>query len=147
MFMINNYFPPNQRLNQSIFLISLMWHLWIYQFYNSVKNLFSHSFNTYCGYFIKLIFNIYRSVSVLTDLMRQEKTACIFRDRQISLQHTLPLGSYLLKPVQRILKYHLLLQVGFFVYNYRRIKVRFFLNPVNIKFKWFVVISIFFLFM
>jgi hypothetical protein len=26
------------------------------------------------------------------------------------LQHTLPLGSYLLKPVQRILKYHLLLQ-------------------------------------
>ena len=30
---------------------------------------------------------------------------------QIQLGHSLPLGSYLLKPVQRILKYHLLLQV------------------------------------
>lgn len=28
------------------------------------------------------------------------------------LKHTLPLGSYLLKPVQRILKYHLLLDVS-----------------------------------
>ncbi|KFM82311.1 Pleckstrin domain-containing family G member 1, partial [Stegodyphus mimosarum] len=28
----------------------------------------------------------------------------------MALQHSLPLGSYLLKPVQRILKYHLLLQ-------------------------------------
>ncbi|CAG0882971.1 unnamed protein product [Cyprideis torosa] len=32
------------------------------------------------------------------------------RERQAALGHTLPLGSYLLKPVQRILKYHLLLQ-------------------------------------
>uniref|UniRef100_A0AAY4BQQ2 Pleckstrin homology domain-containing family G member 1 n=1 Tax=Denticeps clupeoides TaxID=299321 RepID=A0AAY4BQQ2_9TELE len=31
------------------------------------------------------------------------------RERQESLKHLLPLGSYLLKPVQRILKYHLLL--------------------------------------
>lgn len=30
------------------------------------------------------------------------------------LKHTLPLGSYLLKPVQRILKYHLLLDVSTF---------------------------------
>ncbi|XP_065226790.1 rhoGEF domain-containing protein gxcJ isoform X2 [Planococcus citri] len=51
-----------------------------------------------------------RSMNILTELMRQEKTAHIFRERQISLHHTLPLGSYLLKPVQRILKYHLLLQ-------------------------------------
>lgn len=29
----------------------------------------------------------------------------------MNLGHSLPLGSYLLKPVQRILKYHLLLQV------------------------------------
>lgn len=36
--------------------------------------------------------------------------AKFFRDRQASLQHSLPLGAYLLKPVQRILKYHLLLQ-------------------------------------
>lgn len=51
-------------------------------------------------------------MTILTELMRQEKTAHIFRERQISLHHTLPLGSYLLKPVQRILKYHLLLQVS-----------------------------------
>ncbi|KAF5304632.1 hypothetical protein FQR65_LT07914 [Abscondita terminalis] len=34
----------------------------------------------------------------------------LFRERQLALGHALPLGSYLLKPVQRILKYHLLLQ-------------------------------------
>lgn len=32
--------------------------------------------------------------------------------QQDDLRHTLPLGSYLLKPVQRVLKYHLLLQVS-----------------------------------
>lgn len=52
-----------------------------------------------------------RTVSSLTELMRQEGTVRLFRERQTALQHTLPLGSYLLKPVQRILKYHLLLQV------------------------------------
>lgn len=51
-----------------------------------------------------------RTVSVLTELMRREATVRMFRERQAALQHTLPLGSYLLKPVQRILKYHLLLQ-------------------------------------
>ena len=35
-----------------------------------------------------------------------------FQHIQIELGHSLPLGSYLLKPVQRILKYHLLLQVN-----------------------------------
>lgn len=43
--------------------------------------------------------------------MRDKQQAKFFRDRQELLQHSLPLGSYLLKPVQRILKYHLLLQV------------------------------------
>ncbi|XP_037086287.1 pleckstrin homology domain-containing family G member 1-like, partial [Pollicipes pollicipes] len=51
-----------------------------------------------------------RTVSVLTELMRRETTARLFRERQAALGHALPLGSYLLKPVQRILKYHLLLQ-------------------------------------
>ncbi|XP_064196710.1 pleckstrin homology domain-containing family G member 1 isoform X1 [Anguilla rostrata] len=41
--------------------------------------------------------------------MRNKALAKFFRERQESLQHSLPLGSYLLKPVQRILKYHLLL--------------------------------------
>ncbi|XP_042307482.1 pleckstrin homology domain-containing family G member 1-like [Sceloporus undulatus] len=41
--------------------------------------------------------------------MRNKSLAKFFRERQEALQHSLPLGSYLLKPVQRILKYHLLL--------------------------------------
>lgn len=51
-------------------------------------------------------------MSVLTELTRDEKMASLFRERQIALGHALPVGSYLLKPVQRILKYHLLLQVN-----------------------------------
>lgn len=54
--------------------------------------------------------NYPRTVSVLTDLMGQEETASAFRERQTALEHPLPLGSFLLKPVQRILKYHLLLE-------------------------------------
>ncbi|XP_076230784.1 uncharacterized protein LOC143176975 isoform X2 [Calliopsis andreniformis] len=54
--------------------------------------------------------NYPRTVSVLTDLMGQEETAHAFRERQAALGHALPLGSFLLKPVQRILKYHLLLE-------------------------------------
>ncbi|XP_018349106.1 PREDICTED: uncharacterized protein LOC108752631 isoform X1 [Trachymyrmex septentrionalis] len=54
--------------------------------------------------------NYPRTVSVLTDLMGQEETASSFRERQKALSHQLPLGSFLLKPVQRILKYHLLLE-------------------------------------
>lgn len=34
------------------------------------------------------------------------------QERQAQLHHSLPLQSFLLKPVQRILKYHLLLQVS-----------------------------------
>lgn len=51
------------------------------------------------------------SVAALTECMRNKSLAKFFRDRQGSLKRSLPLGSYLLKPVQRILKYHLLLQV------------------------------------
>ncbi|XP_045435754.1 pleckstrin homology domain-containing family G member 3 isoform X8 [Pipistrellus kuhlii] len=54
--------------------------------------------------------NYPNSVAALTDCMRDKQQAKFFRDRQALLQHSLPLGSYLLKPVQRILKYHLLLQ-------------------------------------
>ncbi|XP_058254924.1 pleckstrin homology domain-containing family G member 3 isoform X2 [Hemibagrus wyckioides] len=54
--------------------------------------------------------NYPNSVATLTECMRNKMLAKFFRDRQASLQHSLPLGAYLLKPVQRILKYHLLLQ-------------------------------------
>lgn len=53
------------------------------------------------------------SVSVLRECMENESLAKFFRERQATLSHSLPLETYLLKPVQRILKYHLLLQVGF----------------------------------
>ncbi|XP_018332639.1 uncharacterized protein LOC108742103 [Agrilus planipennis] len=51
-----------------------------------------------------------RTMDVLGELTRDEKIAALFREKQMKLGHALPLGSYLLKPVQRILKYHLLLQ-------------------------------------
>ncbi|XP_055719013.1 pleckstrin homology domain-containing family G member 3-like isoform X2 [Salvelinus fontinalis] len=54
--------------------------------------------------------NYPNSVGTLTDCMRSKTLAMFFRDRQAFLKRSLPLGSYLLKPVQRILKYHLLLQ-------------------------------------
>ncbi|XP_029983870.1 pleckstrin homology domain-containing family G member 3-like [Sphaeramia orbicularis] len=54
--------------------------------------------------------NYPNSVAALTECMRNKSLAKFFRDRQASLKRSLPLGSYLLKPVQRILKYHLLLQ-------------------------------------
>ncbi|XP_023232588.1 uncharacterized protein LOC111632408 isoform X1 [Centruroides sculpturatus] len=69
-----------------------------------VKNSFGFAVYTqYCT-------NYPRTVSVLTELMRNTETAEIFKERQNALHHVLPLGSYLLKPVQRILKYHLLLE-------------------------------------
>ncbi|XP_052386188.1 pleckstrin homology domain-containing family G member 3 isoform X1 [Carassius gibelio] len=54
--------------------------------------------------------NYPNSVAVLTECLRNKSLVKFFRDRQASLKLSLPLGSYLLKPVQRILRYHLLLQ-------------------------------------
>lgn len=51
-----------------------------------------------------------RTMEALTALTRDERTAALIRERQRVLGHDLPVGSYLLKPVQRILKYRLLLQ-------------------------------------
>ncbi|NXE99117.1 PKHG3 protein, partial [Menura novaehollandiae] len=50
------------------------------------------------------------SVAALTECMRSKIQARFLRECQERLRHALPLGAYLLKPVQRILKYHLLLQ-------------------------------------
>ncbi|KAF7241801.1 Pleckstrin-likey domain-containing family G member 3 [Varanus komodoensis] len=54
--------------------------------------------------------NYPNSVAALTECMRNKQLAKFFRECQEQIRHSLPLGSYLLKPVQRILKYHLLLQ-------------------------------------
>ncbi|XP_028852286.1 pleckstrin homology domain-containing family G member 3 isoform X5 [Denticeps clupeoides] len=54
--------------------------------------------------------NYPNSVAALTECMRNKTLAKFFRDTQAALKCSLPLGAYLLKPVQRILKYHLLLQ-------------------------------------
>ncbi|XP_060772157.1 pleckstrin homology domain-containing family G member 3-like isoform X3 [Neoarius graeffei] len=54
--------------------------------------------------------NYPNSVAALTECMRNKTLLKFFMERQEVLKHPLPLGSYLLKPVQRILKYHLLLQ-------------------------------------
>lgn len=66
----------------------------------------SYGFSIYTQYCT----NYPRTVSILTDLMRNLETAEVFKERQIALCHNLPLGSYLLKPVQRILRYRLLLE-------------------------------------
>lgn len=47
-------------------------------------------------------------VSTLTELMANPTSAQLLRERQEELNQSLPLGAYLLKPVQRILKYHIL---------------------------------------
>lgn len=47
-------------------------------------------------------------VSTLTQLMANPTTAQVLKERQLELNQSLPLGAYLLKPVQRILKYHIL---------------------------------------
>ncbi|XP_076264723.1 guanine nucleotide exchange factor in mesoderm isoform X1 [Rhynchophorus ferrugineus] len=60
-------------------------------------------YNAYCAHYP-------RTMEVLCALQKDESKAPLFRERQHHLKHALPLGSYLLKPVQRILKYHLLLQ-------------------------------------
>uniref|UniRef100_A0A8C9XQM2 Pleckstrin homology and RhoGEF domain containing G1 n=1 Tax=Sander lucioperca TaxID=283035 RepID=A0A8C9XQM2_SANLU len=76
----------------------------IYHFnrYNTLTDEEFHIYTQYCT-------NYPRSVAVLTECMRNKALAKFIRERQESLRHSLPLGSYLLKPVQRILKYHLLL--------------------------------------
>ncbi|XP_026853467.2 LOW QUALITY PROTEIN: uncharacterized protein plekhg2 [Electrophorus electricus] len=60
-------------------------------------------YTTYC-------MNYPNSVAVLRDCMKNDSLVRFFQERQATLCHSLPLETYLLKPVQRIMKYHLLLQ-------------------------------------
>lgn len=62
-------------------------------------------------------------MDVLGKLTRDDNFAALFREKQTLLGHALPLGSYLLKPVQRILKYHLLLQVRLSIFFFENISI------------------------
>ncbi|XP_061683115.1 pleckstrin homology domain-containing family G member 2 isoform X2 [Syngnathoides biaculeatus] len=66
----------------------------------------SEAFDIYTLYCM----NYPNSVSVLRECMKNPSLVRFFQERQATLNHSLPLETYLLKPVQRILKYHLLLQ-------------------------------------
>nr|XP_033486481.1 mucin-12 isoform X4 [Epinephelus lanceolatus] len=66
----------------------------------------SEAFDIYTLYCM----NYPNSVAVLRDCMKNKSLVHFFQERQTTLNHSLPLETYLLKPVQRILKYHLLLQ-------------------------------------
>ncbi|XP_061538587.1 uncharacterized protein plekhg2 isoform X5 [Phycodurus eques] len=66
----------------------------------------SEAFDIYTLYCM----NYPTSVSVLRECMKNPGLVRFFQERQATLNHSLPLETYLLKPVQRILKYHLLLQ-------------------------------------
>ena len=44
-------------------------------------------------------------------LTKDERVVVLLNRQQKKLEHCLPLIAYLFKPVQRVLKYHLLLQV------------------------------------
>ncbi|XP_055529721.1 uncharacterized protein LOC129721311 isoform X2 [Wyeomyia smithii] len=61
-----------------------------------------HCYTTYCTRYPE-------AIALLTSLLQATHTNSLLVQTQKMLNHTLPLGSYLLKPVQRILKYHLLL--------------------------------------
>ncbi|XP_041510869.1 pleckstrin homology domain-containing family G member 2 isoform X2 [Microtus oregoni] len=50
------------------------------------------------------------SLALLRELSQSPPATLWLQERQAQLRHSLPLQSFLLKPVQRILKYHLLLQ-------------------------------------
>ncbi|XP_072172095.1 uncharacterized protein [Diadema setosum] len=54
--------------------------------------------------------NYPKAVDVMTECMKDPVISGFFKEQQAQLNHGLALGAYLLKPVQRILKYHLLFQ-------------------------------------
>jgi len=55
--------------------------------------------------------SVVRSVEMFEQLSKDERVCVLLNRQQKTLSHCLPLSAYLFKPVQRILKYHLLLQV------------------------------------
>ncbi|EFP11282.1 CRE-UIG-1 protein [Caenorhabditis remanei] len=73
----------------------------------------SRCFVDNCGKFedyIEYCTNYHRMMSTLYQLQQQPLVARALLERQQALNHSLQLSAYLLKPVQRILKYHLFLE-------------------------------------
>ncbi|KAF1751173.1 hypothetical protein GCK72_017727 [Caenorhabditis remanei] len=60
--------------------------------------------------YIEYCTNYHRMMSTLYQLQQQPLVARALLERQQALNHSLQLSAYLLKPVQRILKYHLFLE-------------------------------------
>lgn len=54
--------------------------------------------------------NYHRMITTLSQLQQLPQMAAVLAQRQTALGHALPLSSYLLKPVQRVLKYHLFIE-------------------------------------
>ncbi|EYB86165.1 hypothetical protein Y032_0284g1341 [Ancylostoma ceylanicum] len=54
--------------------------------------------------------NYHRMIATLAQLQQQPHLAAALSQRQAALGHALPLSAYLLKPVQRVLKYHLFIE-------------------------------------
>ncbi|ETN77907.1 RhoGEF domain protein [Necator americanus] len=54
--------------------------------------------------------NYHRMIATLSQLQQQPHLAAALSQRQAALGHALPLSAYLLKPVQRVLKYHLFIE-------------------------------------
>lgn len=65
-------------------------------------------------FFLSLLIISCRMVETLNNLMKNNAIAETLTIRQSILGHSLPLSAYLLKPVQRVLKYHLFMEVLFF---------------------------------
>ncbi|XP_065051691.1 uncharacterized protein LOC135681251 isoform X2 [Rhopilema esculentum] len=65
----------------------------------------AHGFNSL---YVQYCTNYPESAAFLTEILKDKEISDFFAERQKASGHTLPIDSYLMKPVQRILKYHLL---------------------------------------
>uniref|UniRef100_A0A914RZS6 DH domain-containing protein n=1 Tax=Parascaris equorum TaxID=6256 RepID=A0A914RZS6_PAREQ len=63
-----------------------------------------------CDFIISNCCNVVIMVETLNNLMKNNTIAETLTIRQSILGHSLPLSAYLLKPVQRVLKYHLFME-------------------------------------